>query len=91
MQADLQQTRLRSPKHAAMRRILSELQNHPLAWAFQQPVNPDEVADYHTVIKNPMGTSRAHIINKTHPRTSSRTDMLAFLFCDRLQHDGTQN
>lgn len=40
-----------------MRRILAELQAHPLAWAFLQPVNGDEVADYYSVIKQPMGTS----------------------------------
>lgn len=38
-----------------MRRILTELQAHPLAWAFLQPVNGDEVADYYNVIKQPMG------------------------------------
>lgn len=47
----------KSPQYTAMRRILAELQAHPLAWAFLQPVNGDEVADYYSVIKQPMGTS----------------------------------
>lgn len=45
----------KSPLYAAMRRILVELQNHPLAWAFLQPVKADEVPDYYNVIKHPMG------------------------------------
>lgn len=55
MQEDAAQQLSRSPQYSAMRRILGELQAHPLAWAFLQPVNGEEVADYYTVIKNPMG------------------------------------
>lgn len=47
----------RSPEHAAMEKLLSELQGHTLAFAFQKPVNPDEVPDYYDVIKEPMGAS----------------------------------
>jgi histone acetyltransferase len=38
-----------------MERLLSDLQGHSVAWAFQQPVNGDEVPDYYDVIKEPMG------------------------------------
>lgn len=34
--------------------LLSELQNHPSAWPFVQPVNREEVPDYYEVIKEPM-------------------------------------
>jgi hypothetical protein len=40
-----------------MQRLLTELQQHPLAWAFLQPVNKDDVLDYDEVIKKPMGMS----------------------------------
>jgi len=39
-----------------MERLLSDLQQHPLSWAFLQPVNGEEVPDYYEVIKEPMGT-----------------------------------
>ena len=38
-----------------MERLLSDLQQHPLSWAFLQPVNAEEVPDYYEVIKDPMG------------------------------------
>ncbi|KAH8921088.1 Bromodomain-containing protein [Atractiella rhizophila] len=44
----------RSPEHAIMQKILADLQNHPSSWAFQRPVNKEEVQDYYEVIKNPM-------------------------------------
>lgn len=46
----------KSPLYSAMRRILVELQNDGLAWAFLHPVKPEDVPDYYNVIKNPMGT-----------------------------------
>ena len=42
-----------------MQRLLSDLQGHPQAWAFLQPVNGDEVEDYYDVIKRPMGLFRS--------------------------------
>jgi len=39
-----------------MKKLLGDLQDHPQAWAFQRPVNGDEVIDYYDVIKKPMGT-----------------------------------
>lgn len=40
-----------------MEKILADLQAHPLAWAFLQPVNIEEVPDYPTVVKSPMDFS----------------------------------
>jgi histone acetyltransferase len=45
----------RGPHHSVMRQILMELNNHPAAWPFLNPVNVDEVTDYYDVIKEPMG------------------------------------
>ena len=42
-------------KYNKMRRILSDMQADPQAWAFLQPVSAEDVPDYYTVIKNPMG------------------------------------
>jgi len=44
-----------------MERILRELQAHPQAWAFLNPVNADDVLDYYEFIKNPMGMYYASI------------------------------
>jgi len=57
LQAETQRSVGRTPRHTAMRRILTELQGHPQAWAFLVPVNAEEVADYYSVIKNPMDFS----------------------------------
>ncbi|OAG31658.1 histone acetyltransferase [Nematocida displodere] len=34
--------------------LCTELKNHNTAWPFLDPVNPEDVADYHAVIKTPM-------------------------------------
>jgi histone acetyltransferase len=46
----------RNPEHAAMRKLLQEMQAHPAGWAFLQPVGP-EVEGYYDTITNPMGAS----------------------------------
>lgn len=47
--------RLKRPSHyATLAHILNELQNHPSAWPFVQPVNKEEVPDYYDLIKEPM-------------------------------------
>jgi len=62
-----------------MERLLADLQQHPLSWAFLKPVNGEEVANYYEVIKEPMGRWFTH----PHPRSRSRPVF-------RLQHHGTQ-
>lgn len=47
----------RSPHFAVMQQLLSDMQNHPSAWPFAQPVSRDDVADYYEVIKEPMDLS----------------------------------
>ncbi|KZT10987.1 histone acetyltransferase GCN5 [Laetiporus sulphureus 93-53] len=47
----------RGAEHTIMEKLLSDLQNHSLAWPFLQPVNAEEVADYYEVIKQPMDFS----------------------------------
>lgn len=47
----------RSSHFAVMQQLLSDMQNHPSAWPFAQPVNRDEVQDYYEVIKEPMDLS----------------------------------
>jgi histone acetyltransferase len=37
--------------------LLVDMQNHPSAWPFAQPVSRDDVADYYDVIKEPMDLS----------------------------------
>ncbi len=66
MQLENQKQTSRSPQYSAMRRVLTELQGHSQAWAFQQPVNGDEVTDYYSVIKEPMGTL-LHTVAFIHP------------------------
>jgi histone acetyltransferase len=49
-----QRTAPRNAEQSIMERLLSDLQNHSVAWAFLNPVSETEVPDYYTVIKNPM-------------------------------------
>lgn len=36
------------------------LQTHKMGWPFLEPVDPVEVPDYYTIIKDPMGKLRLH-------------------------------
>ncbi|TCD62923.1 histone acetyltransferase [Steccherinum ochraceum] len=47
----------KNPERSAMEKLLSDLQGHPVAWAFLSPVNGEEVLDYYEVIKTPMDFS----------------------------------
>ncbi|KAM7207383.1 histone acetyltransferase GCN5 [Naviculisporaceae sp. PSN 640] len=53
----------REPRHGPyfndLRRFFSEIQDHKQAWPFLQPVNPNEVPGYDTVITEPMDLSTA--------------------------------
>ena len=66
----------RNPDHSIMKKLLSELQLHPLAWAFLQPVSTEEVPDYSEVVKKPMGNPcyryPISIILNFSPQTSLR-------------------
>jgi histone acetyltransferase len=54
---ELAQRPRRSPHHAYMQHLLTELQNNAASWPFAQPVNKEEVPDYYEVIKEPMDLS----------------------------------
>lgn len=45
------------PNYNGLLHLLNDMQNHPSAWPFLQPVNKDEVQDYYNVIKQPMDLS----------------------------------
>jgi histone acetyltransferase len=47
----------RTGDQIVMERLLRDLKEHSLAWAFQQPVSREEVPDYYDHIKDPMGMS----------------------------------
>jgi len=53
-QTDVTRSLHKSPERSTMERLLSDLQQHPLSWAFLQPVNGEEVPDYYEVINDPM-------------------------------------
>jgi hypothetical protein len=44
-----------SPEHANMQKFLADMQAHPSAWPFLNPVNGEEVLDYYELVKHPMG------------------------------------
>lgn len=54
---ELAQRPRRSPHHAYMQHLLTELQNNAASWPFAQPVNKEEVPDYYEVVKEPMDLS----------------------------------
>jgi histone acetyltransferase len=49
-----------------MERLLTDLQQHSLSWAFLQPVNAAEVSDYYEVIKEPMGAHPPQTFTSIH-------------------------
>ena len=54
---ELAQRPRRSPHHAYMQHLLTEMVNNPASWPFAQPVSREEVPDYYEVIKEPMDLS----------------------------------
>ncbi|PBK74524.1 Bromodomain-containing protein, partial [Armillaria solidipes] len=44
----------RSADHGFMEQLLRDLQDHGMAWPFQEPVKREDVPDYYDVITNPM-------------------------------------
>ncbi len=72
-----------------MEKILADLQAHPLAWAFLQPVNIEEVPDYPTVVKSPMGeTFIPHVPFRLF--LILLCSLFARLLLHRFQYDGAQ-
>lgn len=50
-------TRIKPDKssiYEMLRPLLTDLQNHAASWPFAEPVNPEDVPDYHKVIRHPM-------------------------------------
>jgi len=47
----------KDPERSIMERLLDDLKQHSVAWAFRQPVNAEDVPDYYEVIKEPMDLS----------------------------------
>lgn len=43
--------------YLVLKPLLNDLIHHPASWPFRKPVDPNEVPDYLTVIKNPMDLS----------------------------------
>lgn len=43
--------------HQFMDTVLRELSRHEDAWPFHKPVDPDEVVDYHDIVKDPVDFS----------------------------------
>ena len=58
-----------------MEKLLTDLQAHTLAFAFQKPVNADEVPDYYEVIKEPMGTHTNFFPSHTSRLTDTVPDL----------------
>jgi histone acetyltransferase len=49
------------PNYNQLLHLLNDMQNHPSAWPFLNPVNRDDVADYYEVIKEPMDLSTMEV------------------------------
>ncbi len=47
-----------------MEQLLRDLQEHGMAWPFQEPVKREDVPDYYDVITSPMGLSLLTFICK---------------------------
>ncbi|EJD02882.1 histone acetyltransferase GCN5 [Fomitiporia mediterranea MF3/22] len=94
MQAEMSQLYYaKSPLYSAMSRILVELQNHSASWAFREPVNPEAVPDYYSVIKNPMdfSTMEHKLEHNLYPTMDSfvADAMLVFRNCRTYNQEGS--
>jgi histone acetyltransferase len=80
----------RGAEHNFMRRLLSDLQNQTEAWAFQQPVNRDEVEDYYDVIKRPMdlSTMEQKLEANQYPSLRGFIDDAQLIFDNCRQYNG---
>ncbi|KAF9654000.1 Bromodomain-containing protein [Thelephora ganbajun] len=92
-QTDITRSPHKSPERNIMERLLSDLQQHPLSWAFLQPVNAEEVPDYYEVIKDPMdfSTMEHKLETNQYPNLDAFVDdaQLVFDNCRIYNPDGS--
>ena len=87
----------RQPRHVPnfrqLQHLITDLQNHPSAWAFLNPVNRDEVPDYYEVIKEPMDLStmeyKLEANNYSLPEDFIRDAELMFNNCRKYNNETT--
>ncbi|KAH7907486.1 hypothetical protein BJ138DRAFT_1137519 [Hygrophoropsis aurantiaca] len=72
----------RSAEQNFMQRLLTDLQGHPVAWAFLHPVNGEEVVDYYEVVRKPMdfSTMQTKLEASQYPSLKAFTDDAALVF-----------
>ncbi|KAH8107246.1 hypothetical protein BXZ70DRAFT_1004111 [Cristinia sonorae] len=84
----------KNPERSAMEKLLSDMQSHPVAWAFLSPVNGEEVPDYYEVIKQPMdfATMEHKLDTNQYPDLDSfvRDARLVFENCRTYNNEGSQ-
>jgi histone acetyltransferase len=81
------------PNYSQLLRLLNDMQNHPSAWPFVQPVSRDDVADYYEVIKEPMDLATMEIKleadNYATPEDFTRDAKLIFDNCRKYNNETT--
>ncbi|KAJ2783618.1 histone acetyltransferase [Coemansia javaensis] len=74
--------------------VVGELLVHPSAWPFQAPVNPKEVPDYYTVVKEPMDlkTLKANVEENKYPTLEAFVHDVRKIFdnCKSYNGEGTR-
>ncbi|KAJ1854503.1 histone acetyltransferase [Coemansia sp. RSA 1822] len=74
--------------------VASEMLVHPSAWPFQKPVDPQEVPDYHVVVKEPMDlmTLEANVDEDKYPTLEAfvRDTRKIFENCKNYNGEGTR-
>ncbi|KAJ2502090.1 histone acetyltransferase [Coemansia sp. RSA 1972] len=74
--------------------VASEMLVHPSAWPFQKPVDPQEVPDYHMVVKEPMDlmTLEANVDEDKYPTLEAfvRDTRRIFENCKNYNGEGTR-
>jgi histone acetyltransferase len=81
------------PNYGQLQLLLSEMQNHAAAWPFLQPVNGEEVADYYSVIQEPMdlSTMEDNLEKEKYPTPEDfiKDAMLIYNNCRRYNNETT--
>ncbi|KAJ2306699.1 histone acetyltransferase [Coemansia sp. RSA 2706] len=74
--------------------VVSEMLVHPSAWPFQKPVDPQEVPDYYTVVKEPMDlmTLESNVDENKYPTLEAfvRDTHKIFENCKNYNGEGTR-